>query len=60
MKPHRWALMPSFECEPEGLDLSFWNIFNVIKIEAIIWGFGTAIGELPPYIITKTARLAGK
>ena len=60
MKPHRWTLIPNFECSKEGLELNFWNLFTTITIEATIWGFGTAIGELPPYIITKTARLAGK
>ena len=59
MKPHRWSLMPNFECTENALDLTFWNLFNTIKIESMIWGFGTAIGELPPYIITRTARLAG-
>lgn len=25
-----------------------------------LWGFGTAIGELPPYLVSKAARLAGQ
>lgn len=32
------------------------NIF----IEGLLWGFGTAIGELPPYIVSKTASLNGE
>lgn len=26
----------------------------------IIWGAGTAIGELPPYFVTRAAKRAGK
>ena len=52
--------MPNFECSENGLEPTLWNIFSIIKTEAIIWGFGTAVGELPPYLITRSARLAGE
>jgi hypothetical protein len=31
-----------------------------VYAEALLWGFGTAIGELPPYLVSRAARLAGK
>ncbi|XP_078171083.1 vacuole membrane protein KMS1-like [Carex rostrata] len=30
-----------------------------VQLEAILWGFGTALGELPPYFISRAARLSG-
>jgi len=34
----------------------------MIKVlpEALSWGFGTALGELPPYFMARTARLSGR
>ncbi len=29
-------------------------------LEACLWGLGTAIGELPPYFVSKAAALSGK
>jgi hypothetical protein len=30
-----------------------------VRLEAFMWGAGTAIGELPPYFMAKAARLSG-
>lgn len=30
-----------------------------VRPETILWGAGTALGELPPYFIAKSARLSG-
>ncbi|KAJ3698849.1 hypothetical protein LUZ61_002554 [Rhynchospora tenuis] len=30
-----------------------------VQLEAVLWGFGTALGELPPYFISRAARLSG-
>ncbi|KAJ6324025.1 hypothetical protein OIU76_011347 [Salix suchowensis] len=30
-----------------------------VQIEAILWGVGTALGELPPYFISRAARISG-
>lgn len=30
-----------------------------IGLEAFLWGVGTAIGELPPYLMAKASRLTG-
>uniref|UniRef100_A0A5K3FVP6 Vacuole membrane protein 1 n=1 Tax=Mesocestoides corti TaxID=53468 RepID=A0A5K3FVP6_MESCO len=39
-------------------DVSFFDIVRKVQLESILWGFGTAIGELPPYIMARGARLS--
>ncbi|KAJ8870769.1 hypothetical protein PR048_027068 [Dryococelus australis] len=39
---------------------SFWNIMAKVRWEAISWGLGTALGELPPYFMARAARLSGQ
>ena len=37
------------------------NTFNImlkVYLEAIMWGIGTAVGELPPYFVARAARLS--
>ncbi|CAL8078859.1 unnamed protein product [Calicophoron daubneyi] len=49
---------------PETTDystsVSFWQIVRKVQLESILWGFGTAIGELPPYFMAKSARLSDR
>ncbi|KAI5725742.1 hypothetical protein M8J77_019606 [Diaphorina citri] len=37
---------------------SLWSIMNKVKLEAMMWGAGTALGELPPYFLSRAARLS--
>ncbi|KAF1743623.1 hypothetical protein MXB_3874 [Myxobolus squamalis] len=37
--------------EPEKIVMSIWKIALKVKMEAFAWGLGTAIGELPPYLL---------
>lgn len=30
-----------------------------VRIEAMMWGAGTALGELPPYFMARASRLSG-
>ncbi len=30
-----------------------------MALEAFLWGFGTTIGELPPYFVARAASIAG-
>lgn len=39
--------------------ITMWTIISKVRIEAIMWGAGTAIGELPPYFMARAARLSG-
>lgn len=51
-----------FECLPsikaDGT-YSFFNVLLMVLPAVVIWGSGTAMGELPPYFITRAARRAG-
>lgn len=48
---------------PDGIDprwvATMGNIMKKVWLEATMWGAGTALGELPPYFVAKTARLTG-
>lgn len=35
------------------------KILPQIQLEAVLWGLGTALGELPPYFISRAASLSG-
>lgn len=45
---------------PSSPPISLLTILQSVQLEAILWGLGTAIGELPPYFIAKAARSAGQ
>ncbi|KAE8663461.1 Vacuole membrane protein KMS1 [Hibiscus syriacus] len=36
------------------------SILPQVQMEAILWGIGTALGELPPYFISRAARESGR
>jgi hypothetical protein len=38
---------------------TMWNIMCKVYLEAMMWGAGTAAGELPPYFMARAARLTG-
>ncbi|XP_074640516.1 vacuole membrane protein 1-like isoform X2 [Tubulanus polymorphus] len=46
--------------ESEGTTMSLWTIMSKVRLEAFMWGAGTAIGELPPYFMARAARLSGQ
>lgn len=35
------------------------TIMSKVRLEAVMWGVGTSIGELPPYFMARAARLSG-
>ncbi|XP_031560842.1 vacuole membrane protein 1-like isoform X2 [Actinia tenebrosa] len=39
--------------------VTMWSIMSKVRLEAFMWGAGTAIGELPPYFMARAARLTG-
>ncbi|KAG7471297.1 hypothetical protein MATL_G00123020 [Megalops atlanticus] len=47
------------EEEALGGGISLWTIISKVRLEACMWGAGTAIGELPPYFMARAARLSG-
>ncbi|KAJ3696085.1 hypothetical protein LUZ60_001462 [Juncus effusus] len=36
------------------------KILAQVQLEAVLWGIGTALGELPPYFISRAARFSGE
>lgn len=40
-------------------DISIWDVVYKVTWPSVLWGFGTAIGELPPYAMSRAARLSG-
>ncbi|CAK1541679.1 unnamed protein product [Leptosia nina] len=46
------------EIDPQNT-VSIWNIMAKVRIESMMWGMGTALGELPPYFMARAARLSG-
>jgi len=39
--------------------MTIWQIVSKVRVEAFCWGFGTALGELPPYFMARAHRLSG-
>lgn len=49
--PHRIICPP--ETDPDGVTI--WNIMSKVRVECMMWGVGTALGELPPYFMARAA-----
>ncbi|KAE8077015.1 hypothetical protein FH972_015624 [Carpinus fangiana] len=43
----------------DGLRVPLSSILPQVQIEAVLWGIGTAIGELPPYFISRAGSMSG-
>ncbi|XP_076832622.1 vacuole membrane protein 1 [Brachyhypopomus gauderio] len=50
-------MCPEEDTTPDSVSL--WTIMSKVRLEACMWGAGTAIGELPPYFMARAARLSG-
>ncbi|KAK4767368.1 hypothetical protein SAY86_015118 [Trapa natans] len=50
---------PSLFTSTNSLRVPLSSILPQVQLEAVLWGIGTALGELPPYFISRTARLSG-
>lgn len=46
--------------DPTEGAVSLWAIISKVRIESLMWGAGTALGELPPYFVARGARLSGE
>lgn len=62
-----WSRSDIFHCEPtinaatgELAEVGFLEIFLKALPAATLWGAGTAIGEVPPYLLSYQAAKAGK
>nr|CDJ86963.1 Protein EPG-3 [Haemonchus contortus] len=43
-----------------SIAISLWQIVAKVRVESLLWGAGTALGELPPYFMARAARLSGE
>ncbi|KAG8370188.1 hypothetical protein BUALT_Bualt14G0091200 [Buddleja alternifolia] len=50
---------PPLFTSSHGVRVPLSSILPQVQLEAILWGLGTALGELPPYFISRAARLSG-
>jgi len=57
-----WYSSRGFTClEADGAEPpEYWNIVKKVMVTCVVWGSGTAIGEIPPYAISFQAAKAGK
>mmetsp|Transcript_52528 Transcript_52528/g.132121 ORF Transcript_52528/g.132121 Transcript_52528/m.132121 type:complete len:400 (+) Transcript_52528:71-1270(+) len=51
---------PEYSGEIASDPITMPQILLKVWLEALMWGAGTAIGELPPYLVARAARLSGK
>jgi hypothetical protein len=61
--PNRWKFHYFGPCPADptpGVHIGLWTIFKAVFLEAFCWGAGTAIGELPPYFVSRAASIAGQ
>ncbi|KIY95916.1 hypothetical protein MNEG_12045 [Monoraphidium neglectum] len=57
-----WYSSEPFHCGGQAADpggVSFWQIYSKVWPTAVLWGAGTAIGEVPPYFLSYQAAVAG-
>ncbi|XP_052477821.1 vacuole membrane protein KMS1 [Gossypium raimondii] len=50
---------PPLFSSSQGSRVPISSILPQVQMEAILWGLGTALGELPPYFISRAASLSG-
>ncbi|XP_030536065.1 vacuole membrane protein KMS1-like isoform X2 [Rhodamnia argentea] len=50
---------PAMFTSVHGLRVPVSSILPQVQVEAVLWGIGTALGELPPYFISRAAQLSG-
>eukprot|EP01126_Amoeba_proteus_P020156 TRINITY_DN205_c0_g1_i14.p1 TRINITY_DN205_c0_g1~~TRINITY_DN205_c0_g1_i14.p1 ORF type:complete len:181 (+),score=31.70 TRINITY_DN205_c0_g1_i14:454-996(+) len=50
-----------FVCKTVGShSVTFLEVFSKVFWPCFLWGSGTAIGEIPPYAVSRAAKLAGE
>jgi membrane protein YqaA with SNARE-associated domain len=56
-----WFQSAEFACPPETpTAVSFWAIVLKALLPTLLWGAGTAMGEIPPYALSYALAKAGK
>ena len=60
-----WFQNPTFELRADAggvgdVPVTFWNTYLKVYTPCILWGIGTAFGEIPPYALSYANAAAGK
>lgn len=60
-----WSTGADMECAPghtpdEDAEIAFFDLWRKVVTPCLLWGIGTALGEVPPYALSRAAALAGK
>ncbi|KAL5222070.1 hypothetical protein ABZP36_026783 [Zizania latifolia] len=50
---------PLYQASAHSVRIQVFELLPQVQLEAVLWGIGTALGELPPYFISRAARLSG-
>eukprot|EP01134_Creolimax_fragrantissima_P007655 CFRG7655T1 len=63
LRQDTWFNTTPFTC-PEGSNtdtyVHFYHLFALVFPASMLWGAGTAMGEIPPYALSRAARIAGE
>ena len=51
-------MCPENQDDSSRIAVTVWSIMSKVRLEAMMWGAGTALGELPPYFMARAARLS--
>lgn len=43
----------------DGSTVGVLRLWSLVTVQCMLWGIGTAVGELPPYLVSRAARLGG-
>ncbi|ETV90148.1 hypothetical protein H310_15016 [Aphanomyces invadans] len=58
---HTWFRSFETNCgSSTGADVTFVSMFTKVAVASMLWGAGTALGEIPPYALSYAASVAGK
>jgi membrane protein YqaA with SNARE-associated domain len=59
---HIWFRSFEADCSniPDQSTVTFFAIFRKVIVPCMLWGAGTAAGEIPPYALSRAAKLAGQ
>jgi vacuole membrane protein 1 len=49
---------PVYPASAHSVRIPVFDLLPQIQLEAVLWGIGTALGELPPYFISRAGKIA--
>ena len=55
-----YIVIPVFRTQEAAPLPGFYDMWKKVVLAALIWGVGTAVGEIPPYQVSYMASIAGE